>query len=543
MNDYLYSFVIVDDEPEIREGIRDTIPWDTLGFTFKGAFANGKEALEYVEQNPPDVLITDINMPFMDGLVLSELVLQRSPKTKVLIISGYDDFEYARKALQLQVQDYIVKPITPGEFKETLRKLKEVLDKERAEEQDFERLKKQLAENLPLIKERFFNQLITGAIPAEELLERSTYLGLSLQSDLGAIHCIVLDFVQHHGGEGFDIDVLRVKNVIRHYLENSRGNQSVIHGWEIFSDDKNRLVLLTWGLEKQLLYQEDLKAAEQIYSQLITLQLPTLVIGIGEVITNLEILPKAFQDTIQALQIGQLQGKKGIITYRELGRADTSYKEIRPNWPQYIGSAIKTANMAQVYDTIDGMISDLQNKKFSLDQYHSLVERLAAVMVITFDELEIKEEDLFIKGSSPFLELSRLKTLDELRSWCCAVAESCIAIIRSRQTNFAEQKVKEALEYIQKHYTYSELSVQNLCKDLYISTSYFSAIIKNFTGKTFLELLTETRINKAKELLRTTTMKTFEIAEKVGYQDAHYFSITFKKVTGKSPSEYRSEHD
>lgn len=249
MNEYLYSFVIVDDEPEIREGIRDTIPWDTLGFTFKGAFANGKEALEYVEQNPPDVLITDINMPFMDGLVLSELVLQRSPKTKVLIISGYDDFEYARKALQLQVQDYIVKPITPGEFKETLRKLKEVLDKERAEEQDFERLKKQLAENLPLIKERFFNQLITGAIPAEELQERSTYLGLSVQSNLGAIHCIVLDFVQHHGGEGFDIDVLRVKNVIRHYLENSRGNQSVIHGWEIFNDDKNRLVLLIWGLE------------------------------------------------------------------------------------------------------------------------------------------------------------------------------------------------------------------------------------------------------------------------------------------------------
>lgn len=155
MNEYLYSFVIVDDEPEIREGIRDTIPWEKLGYSFKGAFANGKDALEYVENYPPDVLVTDINMPFMDGLVLSELVLQRSPKTKVLIISGYDDFEYARKALQLQVQDYIVKPITPGEFKETLHKLKDVLDKERAEEQDLERLKKQLAENLPLIKERF----------------------------------------------------------------------------------------------------------------------------------------------------------------------------------------------------------------------------------------------------------------------------------------------------------------------------------------------------------------------------------------------------
>jgi len=314
MNEYLYSFVIVDDEPEIREGIRDTIPWEQLGFTFKGAFANGKEALEYIELNPPDVLITDINMPFMDGLVLSELVLQRSPGTKVLIISGYDDFEYARKALQLQVHDYIVKPITPSEFKDILCRLKEILDKERAEEQDIKRLKLQLAENLPLIKERFLNQLITGVIPDEELYERSKYLGLSIVSHTEAFHCIILDFIRHYGGEAFDIDVLRVKNVIRHQLENCL-NQSICNGWEIFSDDQNRLVLLTWGMGKLRLYQEDLKLAEQIYNQLLTLQLPPFGIAVGEVVTDLHVLPKAFQDTVQTLQIGQLHGKQGIITY------------------------------------------------------------------------------------------------------------------------------------------------------------------------------------------------------------------------------------
>lgn len=298
-----------------------------------------------------------------------------------------------------------------------------------------------------------------------------------------------------------------------------------------------------WGTEKQLMYQEDLKVAEQIYGQLLTLQLLPLGIAIGEVVRDLQLLPKAFENTVQALQIGQLQGKKGIISYRELGRATNSEKDLTSNWPQKIGSSIKTANMTKVYETIDEMIFHLQNKKFLLDQYRSLLERLAAVMVITFDELEIDESDLFDKDSSPFMELSRLKTLDELRSWCSAIAESCVAIIRSRQTNFAEHKVKEAIEYIQRNYQNFQLSIQSICKDLFISTSYFSAIIKNYTGKTFLELLTETRITKAKELLRTTNMKTFEIAEKVGYQDAHYFSITFKKMTGKSPSEYRSEDE
>ncbi|MEW6565014.1 MAG: response regulator [Spirochaetota bacterium] len=543
MSEYLYSFVIVDDEPEIREGIRDTIPWNQLGFAFKGAFSNGKEALEYVEQNPPDVLITDINMPFMDGLVLSELVLQRSPGTKVVIISGYDDFEYARKALQLQVHDYIVKPITPGEFKETLSKLKQVLDRERAEEQDLERLKKQLTENLPLIKERFLNQIITGTISTEEILDRCRYLGISLNPSSGAFHCIVLDFVKHLGSEEFEINVLRLKNFIQHYLENNLHNQSVIHGWEIFNDDKNHLVILIWGTEKQILYQEDLRITEQIHAQLLNLQLPPLSISIGEVVTDIQILPRAFQDTVQALQIGQLQGKQGIITYRELGRIDKGYKNAFPDWPKDIGSAIKMANMPKVYEAIDGMISNLQKKGLSFDQYQTLIEKLAAVMIITLDDLDIDEQDLFVKDSNPFVELSRLKTLDELRSWCCAVAESCIAIIRSRQINFAEQKVKEALQLIEKNYKEIDFSIQSLCKDLFISTSYFSAILKNYTGKTFLELLTETRITKAKELLRTTTMKSYEIAEKVGYQDPHYFSITFKKVTGKSPSEYRSENE
>jgi two-component system response regulator YesN len=160
------------------------------------------------------VLITDINMPFMDGLVLSEIVLDRFPHTKVLIISGYDDFEYARKALQLQVHDYIVKPITPTEFKATLTKLKTALDHEREAKQDLERIKKQLAENLPLIKERFFNRLLNGSISEEEAIERCQYFGISLTIPLMALHCMVFDFIRHHEGEDFDINVLRVKDII-----------------------------------------------------------------------------------------------------------------------------------------------------------------------------------------------------------------------------------------------------------------------------------------------------------------------------------------
>ncbi|MDR2028764.1 MAG: response regulator [Treponema sp.] len=174
-----YSFVLVDDEPEIREGIRDTIPWEDLGFSFAGARANGFEALELAERIRPDVVMTDINMPFMDGLALADRLLSALADTKVLIISGYDDFEYARKALRLQVYDYIVKPISPGEFKNVLTKLKQTLDAEQESRRDLEHIKKQLAESIPLLRERFLVHLIEGRLDRNTILERLAYEALA----------------------------------------------------------------------------------------------------------------------------------------------------------------------------------------------------------------------------------------------------------------------------------------------------------------------------------------------------------------------------
>ena len=193
MQNSLYSFVLVDDEPEIREGIRDSIPWEELGFRFAGACSNGNEALELAERSPPDVLMTDINMPFMDGLALGERLGSVAPATKVIIISGFDDFEFARRALKLQVYDYIVKPITPLEFKDTLRKIKLTLDQERAARRDLEHIHRQLDDSLPLMKERFLNTLVQGSIKPDLINERMDYFNLPIPTKTGTWQCLALD--------------------------------------------------------------------------------------------------------------------------------------------------------------------------------------------------------------------------------------------------------------------------------------------------------------------------------------------------------------
>jgi two-component system response regulator YesN len=178
MDDYLYTFILVDDEPEIREGIRNSIPWKELGFFFAGACADGYEALELAERIQPDAVLTDINMPFLDGLSFTDRLLTASPGTKVLIISGYDDFEYARKALQLQVYDYIVKPVTPGELRAILEKLRAALNREREERLNMNHIKEQLARSIPLLRERFLSRLVEGKIEGEAARERIRYFGL-----------------------------------------------------------------------------------------------------------------------------------------------------------------------------------------------------------------------------------------------------------------------------------------------------------------------------------------------------------------------------
>lgn len=536
MPNSLYSFVIVDDEPEIREGIRDTIPWEELGFRFAGACANGNEALELVERSPPDVVMTDINMPFMDGLALGERLAEAAPATKVLIISGYDDFEYARRALKLQVYDYIVKPVTPVEFKATLAKLKAALDEERAEKRDLELIRARLEESLPILRERFLNSLITGKAREGELEERISYFSLPLPRSAAAYQCLVLDFAHRKTGEAFDIDLLSERNYLEKNLE---GGLAQI----LFQDAEDRLVILSWGGDADALYREGLKAAEQLRSRLFKAGMEDTVIGVGEAAGGLASLPESYADALRAVQVAVLRGKAGVTAFRELGGRIGAERERSPAWGKALASSLRVSNLVEAYGHIDRMVEYYRARSFDIADYHAALRLVLAAVLQAVEELEIPEDELFSQDADPFAELRRLKSLDEVRSYFAALAESVVAYTGARQENFAVTKVREALEYLETHYADPELSLQTLCKELFISTSYLSANLKKHHERTFVEELTDLRIRKAKELLRTTALKTYEVAERTGYRDAHYFSLSFRKLTGLTPTEYRSRHE
>ncbi len=536
MQNNLYSFVLVDDEPEIREGIRDTIPWEELGFRFAGACANGNEALELAERCPPEVLMTDINMPFMDGLALSERLGSVAPATKVIIISGFDDFEYARRALKLQVYDYIVKPITPGEFKEALRKVKQTLDDERAARHDLERIRRQLDDSLPLMMERFLNALVQGRMKPESLAERFEYFDLPIPIANGAWQCLALDFIRRKSGEDFDIEIMSERNFLEKDL------QDRLH-CVIFQDGNDRLIVLGWGSQASSLYREVLKAAEAMRRNLLKAGLEDMVIGVGEAVAEIGNLHQSYTDAIGALQLALLRGKTGVSAFRELGTAIGRERFSRPALGKAIASALRVCNMDECKSHINAMAESFRSRPFDMDEYHSTLRLVLASILQSIEDLEIPAREIFAPDMDPFAQLQQLKSLVEVESWFVELAGRVIDFAGNRQENFADAKVREALEYLETHYADPDLSMQSLCKELYISTSYLSANLKRHHDRTFVEQLTDLRIRKAKQLLRTTALKTYEIAEKVGYRDAHYFSLSFRKLANCTPTDYRNRHE
>jgi len=534
-----YTFVIVDDEPEIREGIRDNVPWESLGFRFAGACADGAEALELIERDAPDVVMTDINMPFMDGLTLAERIQSLSPATKVLILTGFDDFEYARKALKLQVHDFILKPLTPSEFKATLEKLKATLDEEHGERRDIERLKRQLAESLPLLRERFLNQLVSGTL--RDGADRAERLGIPFPSGGSAYHAAVIDFDRRPERADFDLDLIAERNVLERVLEESASGNRV--SALAFQDGEDRMVVVSWGDAKDGLFREALKAAEAVRTRLFRAGFASVSIGLGDPVDGVERLSESYRGALDALALGQVRGGGSITTRRELTGRSGPDRERDASWGKIACAAIRTASLEPALKAIDEMAASFRAADRGVDEYRRTLRGTLAAVVQLLDDLEIPEREIFEGSADPFVELRELKTPDLARSWFRALVERIVSYLRSRQENFAQAKAREAAEYIESRYEDPDLSLPALCKDLYISTSYFSSIFKKFTEKTFVEYLTEVRIEKAKELLRTSGLKSYEVAERVGYRDAHYFSLSFRKAVGETPTRYRSGQD
>ncbi len=522
----LYRVLLVDDEEDIREGISRKMDWLGLGFSLVGEAANGQDALELAESLRPDVILTDIKMPFMDGLELCRILTDRLPAARFVVFSGFDAFEYAKQAIQMNVVEYILKPINADELSAVLRRLKDQLDRERAERRNVELLRSRYMENLPILRELFYANLLDGHIEPGTERERAARLDIDLQGEEWAVGLAYI------GSDRRDaLSTLSVQKLLEESLTADRCKLSLYNDW----------VAVIVSLTESFTIYDLIRVLDRVCTLAASYLGLTLTVGVGAPCKELSGMARSAAEARTALEYRSMVGRGQVIYIGDLEPDGGQVLTFEEADERTLTAAVRLGSEQEVRDAAAALAGKIREANPSAGQYNLFLMELVTHLMKMTRRSGVGVEEVFGTGFSLPIQKSELPRLEELEDWCAERYLRLRTLIRRRQTDSAGQTVETAKEYIRQHYAESDLSVEKLCAYLHLSSTYFSTLFKRETGTSFTAYVTTVRMEAAAEAIRGTEEKTYLIAQRCGYEDPNYFSYVFKRHFGVTPTKYRSE--
>ena len=521
----MIKVLLVDDEIAIREGIRNSFPWEESGYTLVGEAPDGEIALPMIMDENPDIIITDIRMPFMDGLELCRQVKQRMPWVAIVILSGYDDFNYAREAISLGVQEYMLKPITAKELREVLDRISQRLREERKVRENADLLRRRLSSGNRFVKDRLLSTLFEddfGENEARQLNEQLRNMGINLTA-----RCYtVLDISFDNGDNDSAMDVLY------NLSERSGGGVNVCS----FRNGARALVM---GDGEPDTEERAYSFADSVVKGLDKAGIDNSLVTIGEMcgeLSNIGTSMRTARHIRHVIKRGEGNFPMKIVGVREMEdrprRVDNlDFRPLRDRL-EYTGAD----DFPKVFDEYLSSLAatDLHSE---LTRDYLRVEALITAAGIVKDAGGVPEKVL------PIRQYEQEQFSDPELENLLPVKELLLTALRYRDMHsplHGNSSISKARYYLSQHYSDPNLMLQDVAGEINMSNSRFSTVFAQETGYTFTEYLTMLRISKAQELLKATDLRSSKIAQSVGYTDPHYFSYLFKKRTGMTPSEYRS---
>lgn len=521
-----YKVFFVEDEIITREGIRDNVDWQASGFEYCGEAADGEMALPLLRTVQPDVLITDIKMPFMDGLQLSKIVRERMPWVKIVILSGHDEFEYAQEAINLGVTDYLLKPVTVQKLQNVLQKLNTQLEQEKREKDNLKKLQEQVEENQAMLRERLLFKLVVGAISPTEVIERGQSLGIDLVARCYLI--VILKIALGDRTEQYDYD--EYQQIQSAVIEVAEKNPDVF----VLKRDWGDLILMMKGNTPEYLEEERDFLLEEIKRSLAETRYKASI-GVGASKKRIADIYQSFVEALVHMEYTVNENKSELnqsIERVELLKVDKLAVE------NYLRHGVKDG-FNEFFNTYIRTLGEAALKSNLIKNYIFMDVVLATAKLV--NDLGGDVDKVIPELNSIEMTMSSIKTIDQLQEQARKILSSALDYRDSKPNGQHKNLIRQAKEYIERHYTNPDLTLNDVASQVNLSASHFSVVFSQETRQTFKEYLTEVRINKAKELLRMTALRSADIAYQVGYNDPHYFSSVFKKNTGFSPIEFRSQ--
>lgn len=525
-----YKVMIVDDEAEVREGIVARLDWGGLGFEVVAEAENGLEAIEKAEANEVDLLLTDIKMPFMDGLTMIAEFRTLHPSAKIVILSGFDDADYARQAIKLGVTEYALKPINAEELTCVLSRMRMQLEREYSEKLDIAALREQYERALPAIRERFLSELLWRRMRPEEIAEGVAAYGLEIDAAPGKL-VLVFDIAVRGAHEQPLEGVLIPISVSRLIDETLRGRcrlalypglsqLAAITAWE-GADPVSRAVLLGSDIAAR---------CKRIFNVRVTC-------GVSKRFDSLCDTPAAYAEACAALEY---RGEPGLDRAIYIGDAETGGGQgsiLDERTERLLLGAVRTGSNAQVESAVDGLVRALES--LGGDSWQR-----QAYLVSVCNSLNRIVMQYGLSGETELTERlaahvgARIEP-PQVRAWLLDVCGALSSCVTRRRESMPRLLAEKAARYIEEHYGESSLSAESVCAHLHVSRSYFFEVFKKEMGCSFVQYLTDVRMERAAALLSDPGMKTITVAYAVGYEEPNYFSHVFKRRFGMTPARYR----
>ena len=522
-----------DDEEEAIEAIRLKLEWETLGFEVIGSANNGVKALELVERLQPDVVITDIKMPYMDGLELARALNEDYQNIHIIIFTGFDEFEYAKEAVHLEIEEYMLKPINSQELSECLKRLKKTLDNEREEKLNVKKLEHYFNASLPMFQTNLFISLIEGRITEADCEKFLAAYQIHMTGPL--FGCAVFHTSEHHVPEGMNALLLSmsVEQEIRERIAEKWKSQ-------MFTYLGNTVLVMELNSEEEAVAFTDdcdrfCRWAYRVMGAVVTA-------GIGRACDSLFTINQSYAGAREAVSYRVLYGTQRAINIGEI--APTEQEISVQSEDTKMHALFKTINLGsreEIEKAAQSEIEKLHRNAKTVSQYKLATMEMVGAFYRFCANNFIDFKDYCAEVENPY---EKVPEMDEstLKGWLVNSAVAISEELKNARNTTSRRIVEKAKGIVRDRYMQPDLSLDTVCSELGVSNSYFSSLFKKETGKTFISWLTDYRMDHAADLMLETNEKSYKIAERVGYQDANYFSYVFKKRFGMSPSKYRTEH-
>lgn len=529
----MINVMIVDDEILVRLGLRSTISWDQFGFTVTADAANGAQAIEKFEAAAPDILITDIRMPGMDGIELIKVLKEKKPQLKTIILTNYDNFEYAKQALDLGADEYLLKTTLDNQtLLPILKKLQEKIKRETEQNLEYKQLQKKALLGLSFFKKHFVERLLTGQIEPEEW---SGFLK---------------EFNLRWEGHLFQMVLIKGKKQTQELTQNH------VHTFQLIDEIADKInSSLVWEspgtLEWVIIYNFHPDDSINFTKQVIPFnirqvktclkqyfQMSTIAI-FGKPGMKFFQLSEEWLRLRKAVDYRFFWPEKELLFYEDIPTRNLEnypFSLSEKNLKQFIRRG-EQKNVQSVLDELFVNVLQALSPTLLRQVWHELLGelfRLSREFGIRLPQILQNEEQ---EGSY----LERFNTIEEMKEWLYHKFELIMRQIESQNMRTYSHPIRQAINYIEENYA-RDINLEILAHQVGLSKNHLCTLFHAETGKNFVDYLHSLRIEIARELLDTTDLRVSEIGLKVGYQDAKYFAKVFQKYHNCSPSEYREKN-